>query len=173
MNDSNELVNRVAQSGLITIKLEEFYPEDQILEFDLKPYLFQGLILREIEFRKALKEIDWSVYKGAYLSLYCSSDAIIPTWAYMLVTSYASPFVKGISYGSKDQFLQSYFRSKIREINPEDYRDAKIVIKGCSDREVPVSAYIDITSHLMDYASSIMYGEPCSTVPVFKKKKVE
>lgn len=172
MNNPEELVNRVAQSGLITIKLDEFYPKEKILEFDLKPYLFQGLILKEIEFRKALKEIEWADYQNAYLSINCSSDAIIPTWAYMLIASYAFPYAKEIVYGSRDQFLQSYFRSKIRAINPEDYRDAKIVIKGCSDLEVPVSAYIDLTSHLQGYASSIMYGEPCSTVPVYKKKKV-
>lgn len=165
------LVNRVAQSGLITLKLEDYYPDKPVFEFDLKDFLFHGLILKELDFRKALKEHDWNQYKNAYLAVHCSADAIIPTWAYMLVASYASELVAGICYGTQKDFLIQYFREAIRTIDATAYKDAKIVIKGCSEKEVPASAYLELTAHLRPYATSIMFGEPCSTVPVYKRTK--
>ena len=169
MNKDDLLVNRVSQSALQTIKLEDFYPRHSICEFDLKDYLFQGLILKELDFRKALKEFDWTQYVDKYLTVYCSTDAIIPTWAFMLVASYASGHALDVQFGNKEEFLRSYFHHKISQLNPEDYRDAKLVIKGCSDKPVPASAYLDITHLLKPFVSSIMFGEPCSTVPVFKR----
>ncbi len=173
MNNENELVNRVSQSGLVTIKLEDFYPQSEIIEFDLKNFLFQGLILKEMDFRKALKEFDWATIQNKNLAVFCSSDAIIPTWAYMLIASHASGIAKDIRFGNKEEFLRSYYLEKIRQIDPEEYRDLKIVIKGCSEKEVPASAYLEITSLLKSYVSSIMFGEPCSTVPVYKKPRKE
>lgn len=171
MDNDNVLINRVAQSGLITINLEDFYPPYQIKSFDLKDYLFQGLILKEMDFRNALKQHDWQQYRDAYLAVHCSSDAIIPTWAFMLVAAYASGIAREIGFGNHKEFLKSYFSKKINQLDPENYRDAKLVIKGCSDKEVPASAYLEITALLKPYASSIMFGEPCSTVPVYKKVK--
>ncbi|MBK8956416.1 MAG: DUF2480 family protein [Saprospiraceae bacterium] len=165
------LVNRVAQSGLITIKLEDYYPEHPVFEFDLKDYLFHGLILKELDFRKALKEHPWDQYKNAYISIHCSADAIIPTWAYMLVASYVAPIATDVFYGTKKDFLIYYYREKIRAMDVSIYRDAKIVIKGCSEKEVPASAYLELTARLLPIASSIMFGEPCSTVPVYKRPK--
>ncbi|MBL7819097.1 MAG: DUF2480 family protein [Saprospiraceae bacterium] len=170
MSKEELLVNRVNQSSLITLKLEDFYPGSEIVEFDLKDYLFHGLILKEMDFRKALKEHNWEAYQNCYLTVFCSTDAIIPTWAYMLVASHAGGFALDVVFGTKAEFLRSYFHQKIKQINPEDFRDAKLVIKGCSDKEVPASAYLDITQHLKKHASSIMFGEACSTVPVFKRK---
>jgi hypothetical protein len=171
MDNENLLINRVSQSSLTTIKLEDFYPEHEIKEFDLKDYLFRELILKELDFRKALKEHDWEQYRNCYLTVFCSTDAIIPTWAYMLVASYASGIALDVSFGNKEEYLRNYFFQKIREINPENYRDAKLVIKGCSEKDVPASAYLEITRLLKPYVSSIMFGEPCSTVPVYKRMK--
>ncbi|MDQ3142938.1 MAG: DUF2480 family protein [Bacteroidota bacterium] len=170
MNSGIELVNRISKSSLITIKLEDFFPENEILVFDLKDYLFQGLILKEMDFRAALKSHDWSQYQHHILAVYCSTDAIIPTWAYMLVASHATEKASDIYFGDKDAALRNFFTNKIRNMEPEEYRDAKLVIKGCSDKPVPASAYLDLTAHLSPVAQSIMYGEPCSTVPVYKRK---
>ncbi len=171
MNSEDILINRVSQSGLITIKLEDLYPVHEIKPFDLKDFLFQGLILKELDFRKALKEHNWEQYRNSYLAVFCSADAIIPTWAYMLIASYASNVALEVSFGDKQEFLRNYFKQKIKELNPEEYRDAKLVIKGCSEKDVPASAYLEITSLLKPYVSSIMFGEPCSTVPVYKRIK--
>lgn len=170
MNKNELLVNRVNQSSLVTLKLDDLYPESEIFEFDLKDYLFHGLILKELDFRKALKEHNWEAYKNGYLAVFCSTDAIIPTWAYMLVASHAGGFATDVVFGTKSEFLRNYFHQKIKQINPEEYRDAKLVIKGCSEKEVPASAYLYITQHLKNVASSIMFGEACSTVPVYKRK---
>ncbi len=171
MNSDTILTNRVASSGLITIKLEEFFPKEEICVFDLKNYLFRELILKELDFRQSLKEHDWSQYQNKILSVWCSNDAIIPTWAYMLIASYAAPYVHSIFFGNSDEALRSYFSKKIDAFDWTLYKDAKVVIKGCSDLPVPASAYLEVTNKLVPIASSIMYGEPCSTVPVFKKKK--
>ena len=169
MTDNN-LINRVDQSGIVTIDLEKFYPANQALSFDLKDYLFQGLILREKDFRDALKNHNWSQYQGSVLCVFCSTDAIIPVWAYMLVSSYASPVATEVFSGTASDWLRHYYHTTLQNLDLQPFKDKKIVIKGCSDKEVPASAYADITGRLMSVAQSIMYGEPCSTVPVFKKK---
>jgi hypothetical protein len=165
------LVNRVDQSGLVTINLENFYPTHTITTFDIKDYLFHGLILKEKDFRAALKEHDWSRYKDTILCLYCSTDAILPVWAFMLVSSYASTYAKDIFVGTTDQYLTHYYNNFISKLDLEEYIDKRIVIKGCSDKPVPPSAYAAITTRLKDHALSIMYGEPCSTVPIYKRAK--
>lgn len=168
---NNKLVNRVANSGLITIKLEDFFPEAPIAQFDIKDYLFKGLMLKEKEFRAELKAHDWSQYEGKVLTIFCSSDAIVPVWAYMLVGSYATPFVADIFQGTAADFYTAYYRQVIDQLDIEPYEDKRLVIKGCSDHPVPPSAYMNLTRKLRPIAKSIMYGEPCSTVPVYKAPK--
>ena len=165
------LVNRVAQSGLVTIDLEELYPAGEIVAFDLKDYLFMGMILKEKDFREALKALDWSQYQGKNLAVFCSADAIIPVWAYMLVATYAAPFANDIAQTTPEQFVETSFIKKLASLDVSDYEGKRLVIKGCSDKPVPPSAYLEITRRLQPMALSIMYGEPCSTVPVYKKGK--
>lgn len=164
------LVNRVAQSGLVTIDLEELYPVGEIVSFDLKDYLFMGMILKEKDFRDALKTHDWSQYQGKNLSVFCSADAIIPMWAYMLVATYAAPYANDIAQTTPGLFAEMAFLKKLSTLNINDYAGKRLVIKGCSDKPVPPSAYLEITRRLQPVALSIMFGEPCSTVPVYKKK---
>lgn len=164
-----ELVNRVAQSGLITVNLEQFFPENEIISFDLKDYLFKEMILKEKDFRTALKEIDWMKFQDSILIIYCSNNAIIPIWAYMLIASYAEPFCKDIFVGTKKEYLNHYYKTKIDALSMETYIDQKIVIKGCSGKPVPEGAYQYLTSRLRPFAKSIMFGEPCSTVPIYKQ----
>lgn len=165
------LVNRVAESGLVTINLEDFYPRAPILTFDLKEHLFQGLILKEKDFREALKNHDWAGYKDAYLAVHCSSDAIIPVWAYMLVTALATPFALQVRLCAPDEFLARLYEDALAGLDTEPYRGQRVVIKGCSDKPVPPSAYVTLTRLLQPLAQSVMYGEPCSTVPVFKRPR--
>lgn len=165
------LVNRVAQSGLVTIDLEELYPAGEIVSFDLKDYLFMGLILKEKDFREALKALDWSQYQGKNLAVFCSADAIIPMWAYMLVATYAAPYAEDIAQSTPGQFAETAFLKRLATLNISDYEGKRLVIKGCSDKPVPPSAYLEITRRLQPVALSIMFGEPCSTVPVYKKAK--
>lgn len=166
-----EIINKVANSGLITIDLEEFFPLDEIVEIDLKTYLFQELILKEKDFRAKLLEMDWNTYNGKLVALYCSNDAIIPNWAYMLLSTYLLPHAKKIVFGSKEELEKTLILEHISQLDVTQYQDSKIVIKGCSKHNVPLSAYVQITNLLMPYAKSIMYGEPCSTVPIYKRPK--
>jgi hypothetical protein len=163
------LVNRVANSRLSTIDLETLYPAGEIVPFDLKGYLFMELILKEKDFREALNALDWAQYSGKNLAVYCSSDAIIPMWAYMLVATHATPFVNDIALCTPEQFVEIAFQKKINALNISDYEGERVVVKGCSDKPVPASAYLEITRRLQPVAQSIMFGEPCSTVPVFKR----
>lgn len=165
------LINRVANSGLITLKLEEFFPTQELAIFDLKDYLFMEMILKEKDFREALKEHNWEKYQGKILLVYCSADAVIPVWAYMLVATYAAPYAYDIFQGSADDFYRSYFLRQLDQLDMEQYRDQRLVIKGCSDHPVPPAAYLEITRKLQPLVKSIMYGEPCSTVPVYKQPR--
>jgi hypothetical protein len=164
------LINRVANSGLITINLEDFFPAGEIAHFDLTEHLFMGLILKEKDFREALKNHDWAQYQDKILLVYCSTDAIIPVWAYMLVASYAEPFAKDIFQGDADNYYKAAFNRALSQIDPSSYAGQRIVIKGCSDKPVPPSAYLELTRVLKPQVLSIMYGEPCSTVPIWKRK---
>jgi len=165
------LVNRVAASGLITINLEDFYPPEGLAVFDMKDYLFMELILKEKDFREALQAHDWLQYAGKNLAVFCSTDAIIPVWAFMLVAACAAPFAKDIYQGTPDEFYKTAFQKKLAGMDASQYEDQRIVIKGCSSKPVPPSAYVELTRKLQPYARSIMYGEPCSTVPIFKRPK--
>lgn len=164
------LINRVANSGLITLNLEDWYPAYTIASFDIKDYLFQGLILKEKDFRASLAAIDWSNYQGKLLLIYCSADAIIPVWAYMLITQYAQPYATDVFIGNEDEYLRQAYHRAIEDLDVTPYQDQRIVIKGCSDKPVPPAAYAYLTLKLTPVAQSVMYGEPCSTVPVFKRK---
>lgn len=171
MNTEKPLINRVANSGLVTINLEDYYPRTPTAIFDLKDYLFKELILKEKDFRTALKEHDWTQYEGKHLLVYCSTDAIVPMWAYMLIAAYAAPHTEGITQGKHKDFVQLHYQKSLNEIDFSQYKDQRIVIKGCSTQPVPALAYTLLTEKLRHLAKSIMFGEPCSTVPVFKKPR--
>ncbi len=166
-----EIVNRVAQSPIITIDLEEIYPREERVIFDLKPFLFQELILREKDFREALKSIDWSLYSNKWVAIYCSVDAIVPNWAFMLVATYLTPISKGYVIGDLNTLEIFVSESCLGKIDMEIFRDRPVVIKGCSKIDIPLFAYGRVISMVQDKAKSIMYGEPCSTVPLYKKGK--
>ena len=167
--DNKPLINRVAASGLITLDLEDFFPKAALAFFDLKDYLYRELILKEKDFRAALKMHDWHQYKGKHLLVFCSTDAIIPVWAYMLVAAYAAPIAEGVFQGTQEEFYKKSFLKALNQLDLSQYEGQRIVIKGCSNKPVPPAAYVELTRLLQPIARSIMYGEPCSTVPIFKK----
>lgn len=164
------IINKVAQSTLLTLNLEEFYPEGENVVFDLKNHLFMELILKEKEFREALKNLDWSIYKNKNVAITCSADAIIPLWAYMLATTYLQPFAKEIVFGNEETLFNVIFLKNLWAIDPKDYEGKRVVVKGCGDKKIPETAYVEITKMLRPVVKSIMYGEPCSTVPIYKQK---
>jgi hypothetical protein len=172
-NKDASLVNRVSQSGLVTLDLEQYFPKGNIISFDLTPYLFMGLILKEKDFRERLEELDWNQFAGQHLAVYCSADAIIPMWAYMLVASKAAPYVAGTIQCTPEQYADLHFLKTIAALPIAQYADKRVVIKGCSDKPVPPMAYFEITRLLTPTVRSMMFGEPCSTVPVFKKSLKE
>ena len=167
----NEIINKVDQSGLVTIDLESFYPKGERVLFDIKDLLFHGLILKEKDFREFIKNEDWNKYKDKYVALICSADAIVPTWAYMLLATQLEPVAKKVVFGSLETLETVLYSEIFNQLSLDEYKDARIVIKGCGDLPVPNAAYVQITSLLRPLAKSIMYGEPCSTVPLYKKAK--
>lgn len=165
------IINKVQLSGLITIDLEEyFHPGEKVL-FDIKSYLYEEIILKEKDFRAHLKEHNWEQYAGKNVAITCSVDAIIPTWAYMLVATKLGFHANLVVFGTLKDLHAKIFSLAISQINAQDYSQSKVVIKGCGKLEVPVSAYVELTNKLLPIVSSIMYGEPCSTVPVYKQLK--
>lgn len=163
-------INKVSESGLLTIDPADFYPTENIRIFDLKDHLFMNLILKEKDFRSALQNTDWSAYQGAAVGIVCSTDAIIPIWAYMLVASALEPHAAFIFKGNEQQVLEALFLRNISGINAGEYAGHRVVVKGCGEKNIPESVYIAITEKLRPEVKSIFYGEPCSTVPVYKKK---
>lgn len=166
----DEIVNKVAASGIISIDLEDFYDPAERVVFDVKPYLFMELILKEKEFRQSVKEKDWSEFKGKVVGIICSADAIVPTWAYMLVALALEPYAKKVFFGGLNEMENLLFSEKIARLDTALYKDARIVIKGCGDKPIPTNAFVQLTALLKPVAKSIMYGEPCSTVPLYKAK---
>lgn len=166
---SNEIINRVANSALITLDLEEFRSKSERKYINLKEVLFQGLILREKDMREFAKTHNWSDYQDCVVGVHCSADAVVPTWAYMLVANKLAPYAKSVYFGDNTVVEAMEFEKKLTQINPEDYTNAKVVVKGCGDNWVPDHAYVRITQILSPVAKTIMYGEPCSTVPIYKK----
>jgi hypothetical protein len=167
---SETLVNKVAASGLVTLDLAEYYPKEEVAIFDLKDFLFMGLILKEKDFRTALQDLDWAQYQDKIVAIGCSTDAIIPVWAYMLVAAYLQPYVKELSIGTAEQIRKEHLLTGIRNMDAEAFRDQRVVVKGCGELPIGEDAYLAITAKLRPVAKSIMYGEPCSTVPIFKRK---
>lgn len=167
---SDEIVNKVASSGLVTLDLETYYPKEEIAVFDLKPHLFMELILKEKDFREAMSQYDWSQYQHKVVAVTCTADAIIPMWAYMLVASYLQPIAEQVIFGDEKAAFQQLFLEKINAIPVDTFNDKRVVVKGCGDLPIGEFAYMAITTRLQPVAKSIMYGEPCSTVPIYKKK---
>jgi Protein of unknown function (DUF2480) len=165
-----EIINRVQSSSLTTLDLEELYTPGDRFFFDIKPLLFQELILKEKDFRNSLKNNDWSVYKDKHVAIGCTADAIVPTWAYMLVSIALSPFAKTIHFGSIEELEKKLFWSALSKTNWEQYANAKVVVKGCSKIEVPTEVYVEVAAQLKNVAASIMFGEACSTVPLYKRQ---
>ncbi|MBS1977421.1 MAG: DUF2480 family protein [Bacteroidetes bacterium] len=165
------IVNRVANSTLVTLNLEDYLPNAPAATVDLKQVLFQELILKEKDLRDFIKTHDWSQYSGKNVNVYCSVDVIVPTWAYMLVGISLQPFAKQVFFGTKDSMHEQLLKEALDKLDWEKFRDAKVVIKGCSDVHVPESAYLEVATRLRPIASSIMYGEPCSTVPLYKRNR--
>lgn len=162
--------NKVSESGLVTLDLEEYYPKEEIVVFDLKEYLFMNLILKEKDFRTALQNLDWKQYDNKNVALTCTADAIIPMWAYMLVASYLQPVAREIVYGGREKLIASLMIKNIGKIDVGAFEGKRVVIKGCGNVPVPEEAYVEITKVLRPFVKSLMFGEPCSTVPVYKKK---
>jgi hypothetical protein len=167
---SDVIVNKVAASGLVSINLEKYLPANEVQTFDLKEHLFMGLILKEKDFREALKNANWEEYRGKNVAITCTADAIIPVWAYMLVAAYLQPFAHEVYTGTVAEMHRHLFLKNLDAIDVEEFKDARVVIKGCGDAKVEPFAYAEITKRLLPVVKSIMYGEPCSTVPVYKKK---
>ena len=167
-----DLVNKVASSGLMTIDLEEYVDRDTPRRvIDIKDQLYNGLILKESDFRNFIKNENWSAYDGHYIGVHCSNDAIIPTWAYMLLASKLEPFAKKIVFGDQNKLTEDLFMEQLAHLDASDFDGAKVVIKGCGDYHIPESCYMAITLKLAPVVSSLMYGEPCSTVPILKNRK--
>jgi len=166
---SEPFVNKVADSGLITLDLEKWYPREETAVFDIKDYLFMGMILKEKDFREALKAKDWTIYQDKNVALTCSVDAIIPVWAYMLVAANLQPFANEIVMGDEKELHKTIFLKNLSAIDVQEFDDKRVVIKGCGETPIADYVYMEITKLLRPVAKSIMYGEPCSTVPVFKK----
>ncbi len=167
---SNTLVNKIAASGLITLKPEEWAPTDLPETFDLKDYLFMEQILKEKDFRASVKSHDWNQYQGKTLCIFCSADAIIPSWAYMLITSMAAPIATEVFFGSPEEWIRKQLIRHIENLDISPYTDQRVIIKGCSDRlSMGPDIYVALTARLLPVVKSLMFGEPCSTVPVFKR----
>jgi hypothetical protein len=168
MSSESPIVNRVTSSGLVTFDIEEFYIPGERVLIDIKDQLYQGLVLREKDFRTFIKTHDWSSYSQKFVAISCSSDAIVPTWAYMLIATALRPFTNRFIFGSLDSLEEKLFGEALSAVNWEDFRGKKVVVKGCSKVDVPISVYIEVVRHLQPVVASLMFGEPCSTVPLYK-----
>lgn len=170
MEIQENIVNKVASSGLITLDLEAYYDQGARVVYDIKDNLLHGLILREKDFREFIKTHDWSQYTGKNMAIVCSADAIVPTWAYMLLANRLSPYVNELVFGSLETLEAILLSKALAKIDFSTFANERVVVKGCADIDIPVFAYVEITRQLSKVAKSIMYGEPCSTVPIFKRK---
>jgi|SRR5690606_26585376 len=166
-----EIVNKVANSSLVVFDLEDYYPTEPRVLIDISQFLYEGFILKEKEFRAALLQYDWSQYQNQYVALICSTDAILPSWAFMLVSSYLQPYAKMVVQGDLHQLDIAYFQLLIERLDFSTYQDKPVIIKGCSKKPIPEESYVMATQKMMRFARSIMFGEACSAVPIFKRKK--
>ncbi|MGF1669471.1 MAG: DUF2480 family protein [Balneolaceae bacterium] len=166
----SELVNKVKQSKLKTVDLEKVVSGFTLFELDLKDFLFQGLILKEKDFREKLEEHIWQRYENGYLTVYCSTDAIIPTWAFMLVTQYAKPYAIDILYGNRQKAETEIYKKKIEAVDWSQYEDGYVMLKGCSKLKLTPEIYMHATNLIIPHVKKLMYGEACSNVPVYRDK---
>lgn len=172
MDQTDEIINRVSSSALVTFDLEEYYTPGERVTLDIAPQLHQGIILKEKEFREFIKTHDWTSYKGKYIAVTCSVDAIIPTWAFMLVVTAVQPYAGMVVLGDLEDLERQLFFEKLAAVKWENFEGGKVVVKGCSKVYVPDSVYVELTRRLRPRVQSLFFGEPCSTVPVFKRPKV-
>ncbi len=170
MDIQTNITNKVAQSSLLSYDLASLYITGERVVYDIKDNLFHGLMLKEKDFRDFVKQNDWAVYQNKNVAIICSSDAIVPTWAYMLLATRLSPYVKNLFFGNLEQLEIHLYQQAIQQLDISQFKDQKVVIKGCGDVFVPTTAFVDFTAKITPIAKSIMYGEPCSTVPLFKRK---
>lgn len=168
---SEEIVNRVANSKLVTFNLEDLYPKGERLAFDISSWLLEGIVLREKEFREKAKEHDWNQYQDTYVALYCSTDAIVPGWAYLLLSLHLTPYTKKVVVGSLEELESILFAELIKDLDVSEFHNKPIIIKGCAHKPIPQNAYVLLAQKMQPIAKSIMYGEACSSVPLFKKKQ--
>jgi hypothetical protein len=169
MSEAQEIKNKVAESGLITFNLEDLYQGGPRKTFDLKDFLFEGLILREKDYRQQLKNFDWSQFQGAFVNIECTADAIVPQWAYMLVATYLQPVGKRVVMGTSETLETVLFQEALADLDLSQFRDERVIVKGCSKYPVPTSAFVEFVAKLRPVAKSVMYGEACSTVPLYKR----
>lgn len=170
MEIQENIINKVANSSLVSLNLEDFYPIGERVVYDIKENLFHGLMLREKDFREFIKTFDWSIYQDKNVAIICSADAIVPTWAYMLLANRMKPYANEIVFGDLNTLEAIMFSKALAKIDPLVYANERVVVKGCGEIDIPVSAYVEITNLLTPVVKSIMFGEPCSTVPVYKRK---
>lgn len=168
---AEEIINRVANSKLVNVDLEDYYPSGRRVQFDIKDWLLEGFVLREKNFRESVKTHNWADYQGAYVALTCSSDAIIPGWAYMLIATELVPYAKKVVVGDLDTLESILYDEIIEDLDVSQYQDKPVIVKGCTNKPVPQNAYLALISKLQPVARSIMYGEACSSVPLFKQKR--
>ncbi len=171
-NPGDQIINKVAASSLVTLDLEEFYQPGERIVLDIKDQLFQGLILKEKDFREFIRNHDWAAYRGKYVSVCCSADAIVPTWAFMLLSISLQPYANKVVFGTEEDLETSVFLERLSAVDWQQFEGVKVVVKGCSKINVPQAVYVEAAFRLRPYAASIMFGEPCSTVPLFKKAKI-
>ncbi len=167
---ANEIINRVANSQLKVIDLEDFYPSEKRVVIDIKQWLFNELILKETDFRNSLKNHNWTQYKNTYVALTCSCDAIVPSWAYMLIATYLTDYAKKVIVGTLNELETAIFYNIINDFAIEEYKNKPVIIKGCSNKQIPETAYIQLIEKLQPVTKSILFGEACSSVPLYKKK---
>jgi hypothetical protein len=170
MEIQENIINKVAQSGLVTLDPAQFYAPGERVVYDITDNLFHGLMLREKDFREFVKTHDWAQYEGKNVAVTCTADAIVPAWAYMLLANRLAPYAREVVFGDAEVLETVLFVKEISRLDVEQYRDQRLVIKGCGDTPIPVSAYVELTKKLTPVAKSLMFGEPCSTVPIYKRK---
>jgi hypothetical protein len=170
MDTIKPIVNKVAQKAIVNLDLEDYFPHpEEISSIDLKDFLFKGLILREAEFREAVNNTDWKRYEGKYVAIFCSTDAIIPMWAHMILSTELSPFAKDVAFSPPAHAAEIFLYRNLAKLNMDDFANQRVIVKGCGERQIPEAAYVQIAQQLSKVARSIMFGEACSSVPVFKK----
>ena len=168
--DNQPIENKIAKAGLNVLEMSRFTSDEEILSFDIANQLWQGIALKEKDFRAFISDTDWSTYTNKYVAVFCSADAIIPNWAFMLIASSLAPHTQHIYFGSPDQYASHIIRMRIENLDLEEFRDQRVMVKGCGDKAIDFSAFGTLAAHLTPVVKSLMFGEPCSTVPVYKRK---